>query len=89
VISKLTSRNGDLNVLGPFVPFASPVDKLWVMAELARKKPTPANLKALATEQAMARNSPKSRYPNRGFRCVMKVFKDEKVGVVVRLNNDL
>lgn len=83
------SRNGDLNVLGPFVPFASPVDKLWVLSEVAKKKPTPENRKALEAEQAIARNSPKSKYPNRGFRCVMKVFRDEKVGVVVRLNNDL
>jgi cell division cycle 14 len=78
-----------MNVLGPFIPFASPVDKLWVLEELAKREPTRANLTALAAEQATQRNTPKSRFPNRAFRCIMKVFKEESVGVVVRLNNDL
>jgi len=82
-------RNGDLNVLGPFIPFASPVDPLWVKKEAASKDPSPENLAAYAAQRTIARNKPKSRFPNRTFRCVMQVFKDEQVGLVVRLNDDL
>lgn len=82
-------RNGDLNVLGPFVPFASPVDELWVKKEAASKDPSEINLAAYAAQRTIARNKPRSGFPNRTFRCVMQAFKDEQVGLVVRLNNDL
>lgn len=78
-----------MNVLGPFVPFASPIDDLWVKQEVAKTNPTKANLAALAAARTIAKGKAKSRYPNHTFRCVMKVFRDEKVGLVVRLNNDL
>jgi cell division cycle 14 len=71
------------------VPFASPVDDLWVKTVVATKEPTQANLAALTAAKTIAKGKPKSRYPNHAFRCVMKVFRDEHVGLVVRLNNDL
>lgn len=78
------TSNGDLNVLGPFIPFASPIDPLWALAAKAKAVPTAANDAALAAARA-----DRPKFPNHSFRCISRVFKHEEVALVVRLNDEL
>lgn len=71
-------------MLGPFIPFASPTDQLWVAKLKARKDPSAVNLEAV---KVIRESGPK--FPDHSFKCVRKVFKHEGVGVVVRLNDEL
>ncbi|KAK8844760.1 hypothetical protein IAR55_006610 [Kwoniella newhampshirensis] len=68
--------NGDLNVLGSFIPFASPVDKVWVRANRKGVNPPMIPLS-------------KARSASHALSCVLKVFEKENVGLVVRLNDEL
>lgn len=78
------ASNGDLNILGPFIPFASPVDRILSLTAKVKVNPSPANEAALAAAQAS-----KPQFPNHAFKCLARVFKEEKVGMVVRLNDAL
>lgn len=79
---ELTTRNGDLNLLGPFIPFASPIEQSWCKAAKAAWKAQEAGIQ-------FAWPPPQTRMESRAFRYVMKVFAEESVGVVIRLNEEL
>ncbi|WVR03049.1 hypothetical protein IAU60_000038 [Kwoniella sp. DSM 27419] len=70
-------QHGDLNVLGPFIPFASPQDPVWIRKTLRGDASPPAAKpgKITACEKAME--------------CVVELFERENVGLVVRLNDEL
>ncbi|KAJ9112702.1 hypothetical protein QFC22_006204 [Naganishia vaughanmartiniae] len=67
--------NGDLNMLGPFIAFASPVDYSY----LSRTNPT----------ERIASSSQKSAAAERSFQDVLHHFEGVGVDVVVRLNEKL
>jgi cell division cycle 14 len=81
--ARLTDRNGDLNLLGPFIPFASPFEPSWMkaakIAYSAQKKGQPF----------IWPPTEKSRIAVKGFQYVMNVFAEQRVGIVVRLNDEL
>lgn len=71
------TRNGDLNIVGPFIPFASPQDPAYI------KSVTPSGqvpIEYSSSQQRMLRSC---------FDKVKKKFEEEEVGLVVRLNEDL
>ena len=77
-------RNGDLNLMGPFIPFASPIERAWWDASLA------------AFEERKAKRVPvwppiipKAKRIPSAFRQVLEVFSEQRVGLVVRLNDEL
>lgn len=74
-------RNGDLNVLGPFIPFASPLEAGWVREETT----------ALVTDETgfASTTITQAKVASHAFRCVLDVFQQEDVGLVVRLNDEL
>jgi cell division cycle 14 len=77
--------NGDMNTLGPFIAFASPVEDAWVAAQkdetirVQIKTPLPPRNRSTG----LGRGLPHA------FKCVLQVFKAENVGLVVRLNDEL
>lgn len=77
ILPWLMDRNGDLNVLGPFVAFASPMDPVWI----ARNTPE--------GEKAPEYTSGQKRMLVGAFEKVLNKFEDEEVGVVIRLNDEL
>lgn len=80
---ELTARNGDLNLLGPFVPFASPMEQSWMTAAKAASQ---AEKKGHSFCWPPAQQS---QIDSKAFQYVMNVFADQNVGVVVRLNDAL
>ncbi|OWZ57057.1 cell division cycle 14 [Cryptococcus neoformans c8] len=71
-------ENGDLNILGPFIPFASPTENSWIEGVLQ----SPPNGRILHTPV-------KSRTISHQLRCVLDIFERENVGLVARLNDEL
>jgi cell division cycle 14 len=83
-------RHGDLNILGPFIPFASPVDQSWCDAMKEATKPVLVGLRFSGLKMNPARPTIKKRTTiSRAFVNVLRVFDDENVGLVVRLNDEL
>lgn len=88
-------QNGDMNVLGPFIPFASPQEPSFIKAiRAATAEPEEAlTPKRRALRPAPIYNGsldfPKGTAISHGFRCVLDVFKEKDVGLVVRLNDEL
>lgn len=81
--------NGDLNFLGPFIPFASPMEINWLRSMMPRWK---AAKEAAASGQVAPPMRPtmKGRLTgNDAFKQVLQVFEKHEVGVVVRLNDEL
>lgn len=70
-------RNGDLNILGDFVAFASPMDPLWMQRTTAVGQKVPQ----FSLHQV--------RMLNGAFEKVRDKFSTENVGLVVRLNDEL
>lgn len=66
-----------MNILGPFIAFASPMDPLWI----ARHTPE--------GEKGPDYTSGQKRMLMGAFEKVLKKFEEEEVGVVVRLNDEL
>ncbi|WVO15977.1 hypothetical protein L204_103642 [Cryptococcus depauperatus] len=71
-----TVENGDLNILGHFIPFASPVETTWI------------NVARASSDMTYAETS-KSKAIHHPLRCVLSVFKRENVGLIARLNEEL
>lgn len=84
----ITTRNGDLNILGRFIPFASPVEEAWGRWHQAATKVALEKNPRKATPRRPTILSPYSDLPH-GFQRVLNVFREENVGVVVRLNDEL
>ena len=85
----LNDSNGDMNIIGPFIAFASPIEPAWAQIMAARKK---AIKTAIAEDQSPPafRLSSKARLSsNHAFKSVLDVFDKQNVGVVVRLNDEL
>lgn len=87
-----TPQNGDLNILGPFIPFASPQEPSFLKAV----RPASSGLvtpgkraDASAPIYNGALDFPKNTAISHAFQCVLNMFKQEDVGVVVRLNDEL
>ncbi|ODN89731.1 cell division cycle 14 [Cryptococcus wingfieldii CBS 7118] len=76
-----TVENGDLNVLGPFIPFASPQEPAWISVTRSAKPSTPTSRPRLTPS--------KSNAISHTFCCVLEVFERQNVGLVVRLNDEL
>ncbi|WVQ72246.1 hypothetical protein IAR50_001795 [Cryptococcus sp. DSM 104548] len=76
-----TVENGDLNVLGPFIPFASPQEPAWISVIRSVKPTTPTSRPRLTPS--------KSNVISHTFRCVLEVFERQNVGLVARLNDEL
>ncbi|WWC67309.1 uncharacterized protein I206_101217 [Kwoniella pini CBS 10737] len=78
--------NGDLNILGPFIPFASPLEERWLKAirSSTRTVSTPRG-----TTRTTVQTVEKGRITSNAMKCVMEVFEKEHVGLVVRLNDEL
>ncbi|WWC57596.1 uncharacterized protein I303_100128 [Kwoniella dejecticola CBS 10117] len=78
--------NGDLNILGPFIPFASPMEERWIKAvkTTTRTVSTPRG-----TARTTMKTVKKGEITSNAMKCVMEVFEKEKVGLVVRLNDEL
>ncbi len=84
-LSSLTTfSNGDLNVLGPFIPFASPMDASWL--EYVKSNKAAAQATAVLDPGALVATALTRTH---AFECVLKVFQEEGVGLVVRLNEEL
>lgn len=82
-------RNGDLNILGPFIAFASPIEPAWAKVMSTRQAAIKSAIKA-KQPPPIFRLMGKSRLgENHGFKSVLEVFKRQDVGVVVRLNDEL
>ena len=81
----IRNRNGDLNVLGPFIPFASPSETEWIPASVATQTvASPSGFsKTTTTRISRAKVIP------HGFKCVLDICQTENVGLVVRLNDEL
>ncbi|WVW81277.1 hypothetical protein I302_103268 [Kwoniella bestiolae CBS 10118] len=79
-------ENGDLNVLGPFIPFASPMEERWLKAIRSSTKTTST---PRGTVRTTVKTVEKARITSNAMRCVMEVFEKEQVGLVVRLNDEL
>ncbi|WWC90188.1 uncharacterized protein L201_005121 [Kwoniella dendrophila CBS 6074] len=79
-------EHGDLNILGPFIPFASPMEERWLKAVRSSTKTvsTPRG-----TINTTTRTVEKGRITSNAMKCVMEVFQKENVGLVVRLNDEL
>lgn len=88
-----TPHNGDLNIIGSFIPFASPHEPSFVKAvaksRAARTAPATGLKGSAPTGGRALLDFPKNNELSHGFRCVLDVFKAEDVGVVVRLNEEL
>ncbi|OCF41021.1 hypothetical protein I317_05132 [Kwoniella heveanensis CBS 569] len=78
--------NGDLNLLGPFIPFASPIELTWIKAARAATKTVSSPGGTLRTT---ARQVTKAKVTSQAMKCVLEVFEKENVGLVVRLNDEL
>ncbi|KIR94912.1 cell division cycle 14 [Cryptococcus deuterogattii CBS 10090] len=72
------SRNGDLNILGPFIPFASPTESSWIEGALQS-----------ASSEHIVHTPAKSKAISHQLHCVLDVFQREDVGLVARLNDEL
>lgn len=70
-------ENGDLNILGNFVAFASPMDPAYM------KERTPLG------EAAPEYSSAQKKMLKGAFEKVQAKFAEESVGLVVRLNDEL
>lgn len=77
IFPRLIDRNGDLNVLGPFVAFASPMDPAWITRN------TPEG------EKAPEYTTGQKRMLAGAFDKVLNKFDEEGVGIIVRLNDEL
>jgi cell division cycle 14 len=84
----ITTRNGDLNLLGRFIPFASPIEEAWGRWHQAATKAASEENTRQTTPRKPTVLSPFSDLPH-GFQRVLRVFRDENVGVVIRLNDEL
>ncbi|WVF66542.1 hypothetical protein IAT40_001282 [Kwoniella sp. CBS 6097] len=78
--------NGDLNILGPFIPFASPIELTWIKATRAATKTVASPGGTLTTTM---RRVEKGKITSNAMKCVLEVFDRENVGLVVRLNDEL
>ncbi|WWC97560.1 hypothetical protein V866_004444 [Kwoniella sp. B9012] len=78
--------NGDLNILGPFIPFASPMEERWLKAIRSSTKTTST---PRGTVKTTVKTVEKARITSNAMKCVMEVFEKENVGLVVRLNDEL
>ncbi|WVQ94156.1 hypothetical protein IAU59_001234 [Kwoniella sp. CBS 9459] len=78
--------NGDLNILGPFIPFASPIELTWIKAARAAIKTVSS---PGSTSTTTVRRVEKGKITTRAMKCVLDVFEKEDVGLVVRLNDEL
>ena len=71
-----------MNKLGPFIPFASPIEMSWCKAA-----------KAAHIELEAGGNPswppPQTKIASHAFRTVLKAFEEESVGLVIRLNDEL
>nr|XP_031862049.1 uncharacterized protein CI109_002462 [Kwoniella shandongensis]KAA5529121.1 hypothetical protein CI109_002462 [Kwoniella shandongensis] len=79
--------NGDLNILGSFIPFASPIENTWMKAARKGHKSATSPRGTITTHTASSIE--KARDVSHALTCVLKVFENEKVGLVVRLNDEL
>ncbi|KAL1405347.1 cell division control protein 14 [Vanrija albida] len=70
-------ENGDLNILGSFIAFASPMDPAWITAH------------AQPGETAATFTQSQTRMLASAFDKVTSKFFEEDVGLVVRLNDEL
>jgi cell division cycle 14 len=70
-------RNGDLNILGQFIAFASPMDVTYIQ----ENTPPGGDVPQYSPSQ--------SRMLAGAFKQVRDKFTRENVGLVVRLNNEL
>lgn len=70
-------ENGDLNILGNFVAFASPMDPTYI------KERTPPD------ELAPEYTSAQKKMLKGAFEKVQAKFAEENVGLVIRLNDEL
>lgn len=80
----LTVSNGDFNVLGPFIPFASPVEPDWMEKAIITTKLSDGT----ASREIKVVEKARFRTLSHAFRCVLQKFRREKVGLVVRLNDE-
>lgn len=78
-------RNGDLNVLGPFIPFASPMETAWTQQEITALSTDESSGRCTTTTTTLT----KAKLKSHAFKCVLNVFQRENVGLVVRLNDEL
>lgn len=76
--------HGDLNLMGPFIPFASPIEPTWLQASIAAHEERKA--KRVPVWPPMI---PKAKRVDSAFEDVLEVFTEENVGLVVRLNDEL
>ncbi|GFZ44538.1 hypothetical protein JCM24511_02261 [Saitozyma sp. JCM 24511] len=83
-----TVQNGDLNLLGRFIPFASPIEEAWGRWHQAATKAASEENTRQTTPRKPTVLSPFSDLPH-GFQRVLHVFRGENVGVVIRLNDEL
>ncbi|ORX35113.1 protein-tyrosine phosphatase-like protein, partial [Kockovaella imperatae] len=82
-----TVDNGDLNILGPFIPFASPMDPKWIEASRSEKNKHAEDIdKAASLTKSLIETAQNRRH---AYRCILEVFQEQLVGLVVRLNEDL
>ncbi|KAL0253859.1 hypothetical protein I308_101237 [Cryptococcus tetragattii IND107] len=71
-------ENGDLNILGPFIPFASPTESSWIEGALQS-----------ASNEHIVHTPVKSKAISHQLHCVLDIFQRENVGLVARLNDEL
>lgn len=76
-VGSADGRNGDLNILGSFIAFASPMDPAWITAHAQ-----PGEIPQTCT-------SSQTRMLASAFDKVTSKFFEEDVGLVVRLNDEL
>jgi cell division cycle 14 len=79
-------RNGDLNLLGPFIPFASPIEGYWVNSLKASTKTV---VSPSGVQRTTTTTFAKGKTVTKGFKNVLRLFYKTQVGVVVRLNEEL
>jgi cell division cycle 14 len=82
---KLIVRHGDMNILGTFIPFASPIEKAWIKEAIVVTEHEDGRRTAVMRD--IPRASVETLSP--AFQCVLHMFRREKVGLVVRLNDEL
>ena len=70
--------------MGPFIPFASPIEPAWLLASKAAMEERKAN-----RVPVWPPNIPKATRVGSAFRNVLEVFEGYGVGMVVRLNDEL
>ncbi|WVQ82894.1 hypothetical protein IAT38_005030 [Cryptococcus sp. DSM 104549] len=81
-----TVENGDLNILGPFIPFASPIETTWLSIVRSAAKTTASPGGGVTT---ITHSVAKARVVTHTLKCVLQVFESHNVGLVTRLNDEL